>query len=332
MFSITGVSETKFPNFFYNLTPDFYICEVCELILLCAWAGFNRIPFALRSGPQDTEYIFVNLPSLPLLFEENEALRKFYQIPQTVQNTAYEIVMEDLFLKEREKKGEWVLQNVLFVEIRPSMRKDRDKPIFKYFHIGRDIARLFIDKVAIESIRRVYGSLFISNQTINLRREAVKRFVEGDQVYDLIYQVLRQNVDPGTRGNSNLPPLKSAFELSLLHSIRRVIWEGYRKGLRREAMESRQVYEILSKFYEMGASLGKEIDLERRLRMSYRLLSAVRSGRREEFYEMMMKLFIDMQKPIPQDLLSLLNPADPIEFESKAYALLSGFLGEEKEG
>jgi len=337
IFSIIGVSVNYFKNFFYNLVPDFFICDLCELILLCAWRGFNHIPWCLQSGDRDTEYLFVNLPSLPLLLEQNNRVQATYnQAQMPLQDTIYEDVMVDLFSEQR-RKGRWMLQNILFVEIRaPKPSKRSDRPTFKYFHIGKDVADLFTKPEATKSFQRIRGRLSAPGDrkgtySLQLKRETVKRFLSGDQVYDLTYQVCRQSLD-----NRVVRP-ESVAEMVFLHSLRDQIQRKYAakfginpEVVRGRAMEPRQVYGILRRFYKVGASLAQPMDLEKRQRLAYRLMSVVRSGKYAEFYDMLMRLYINAEPPrlIPDDLLSLLNPNDTIEFEAKAYALLSGFLGE----
>ncbi|HEX8137565.1 MAG TPA: type I-B CRISPR-associated protein Cas8b1/Cst1 [Pyrinomonadaceae bacterium] len=335
MFSVSGVSVKYFKNFFYNLIPDIFICDVCELILLCAWTGFNQIPWQLRSGNEDTEYIFVNLPSLPLLFEQNNRVNTAYQRNLlSLRDTIYEDVMADLF-SERKQRGQWVLQNVLFVEIRPAGRKPGT--IFKYFQIGKDVAKLFTESESAKSFRLIRGKVAApgdkkGSPSLQLKREVVKRFLAGDQVYDLAYQVCRQSVD------ANMAQAKTVLEMICLHGVRQQIWKKYAVNYKNcelkihegEAMESKQVYGILRGLYNVGASLGKPMEMEKRQRLAYRLMAVVRSGKSSEFYDMLMKLCIDSKRPVPATLLGLLNPMDAIEFESKAYAVLSGFLGESR--
>lgn len=343
MFSISGISVKHFTNFFYNLIPDLFICDICELILLCAWTGFNQIPWQLRSGNKDTEYLFVNLPSLPLLFEQNNRVNATYQRNLlSVRDTIYEDVMTDLF-SERRQRGQWVLQNVLFIEIRTADRKPGTG--FKYFQIGKDVAELFTKAEAAKSFRRIKGRLAAPGDkkrvySLQLKREVVKRFLSGDQVYDLAYQVCHQSLD------NRLLRARNAIEIVFLHSLRRQIWRGHsdkqgynpkQKATEGRTMKPGQVYRILQGFSEAGARLANaatqdlkspDEKLKKCQRMAYRLMSIVRSGKYAEFYDMLMKLYVDSGRPIPTNLLGLLNPNDDIEFEAKAYALLSGFLGE----
>src|SRR5690606_25368413 len=75
MFSTIGIT-ISYKNFFYNMQPDLFICDVCELLLICAWAGFTEIPFRFRDKINDTQYIFVHLPSLKLLWDENDNVQR----------------------------------------------------------------------------------------------------------------------------------------------------------------------------------------------------------------------------------------------------------------
>lgn len=108
LFSISGVSIDKFKNFFYNAIPDLFICSVCELILLCSFAGLNKKPHRLVTSDA-TDYIFVNMPSLKLLVKENDALKGFYDsFSENVKDSIYEHVLQDILLKEKRKKSKWV--------------------------------------------------------------------------------------------------------------------------------------------------------------------------------------------------------------------------------
>lgn len=95
-------------------------------------------------------------------------------------------------------------------------------------------------------------------------------------------------------------------------------------------MESRQIFGVLKGFREAGEDLGQGMDYEKRKRLSYRLLSLIRTGKIPDFYESLLKLYISRNKPIPDALVSLLNAVDAVEPQAKAYAFMSGFLGQEQ--
>lgn len=324
LFSNAGVSIDKFRNFFYNAIPDLFLCKVCELILLCSFAGLNKKPYRLITS-DTTDYIFVNMPSLELLAEENDALKGFYDsFTKNVEDSIYEHVLQDILLKEKRKKSKWVLQNVFFIELKTSARKDTGKPVLKYFHIGKDIAELFSSEKVIDSLRNVKGALNLQkNIWVNIKSEAIKHLLENDSLYPLVYKNLRGILDNG-KGNSY-----NSFVLAFVQTAKRQINIHYSKG--GELMDSKQVYGILKgQFFEKGKQDFADLPLDKRERLSYRLLSLIRTGKYAEFYEAIMKLYISAGNPIPETLLGLLNTKDTIDFEAKAYAFMSGFLQDVK--
>lgn len=335
MFTPIGVS-IGFQNFFYNMQPDLVMCNVCELILLCTWAGFTEIPWRFRDEINDTEFIFVNIPNLELLMEENEKLESFYKSAELdLQETIYEEILYDLFVKEKEKKSEWALQNVLFVEIKPVVRKDQSKPNFRYFHVGRDIAELFKDENAIKQAKGIKGRIYIRRNKENprksifvyARRDTVRRLLSRDSLYPLCYSAIRDQIEYPNNFNT-----KNTFNLAVISAIRTNIWYNHKEGVL--SMDSKQVYGILKGFSEAGEELGKGMDYEKRKRLSYRLLSLIRTGKIPDFYESLLKLYISRNNPIPDILnilINILNTADVVEPEAKAYAFMSGFLSQLQE-
>ncbi|HWP81830.1 MAG TPA: type I-B CRISPR-associated protein Cas8b1/Cst1 [Bacteroidota bacterium] len=331
MFAPIGVT-LGFKNFFYNMQPDLVMCEVCELILLCSWAGFTEIPWRFRDEVNDTEFIFVNVPNLELLMEENEKLQNLYETSALdLQGTIYEEILYDLFVKEKEKKSEWALQNVLFVEIKPVPRKDQGKPNFRYFHVGRDIAQLFKDESAIIQARGIKGRIYTRRNKenprnsvfVHARRDTVRRVLSRDSLYPLCYAAIRDQID-----NPSFFNTQNAFSLAVLSGIRTNIWMKYKKG--ESPMESGHIYHILKGFREAGEYLGQGIQYEDRKRKSYRLISLIRTGKIADFYEALLRLYVSQNKAIPDDLVSILNAADAIEPEAKAYAFMSGFLRQQQ--
>ncbi len=95
------------------------------------------------------------------------------------------------------------------------------------------------------------------------------------------------------------------------------------------SMDSKMVYGILQSFYQNGRDF-EEIDIERRRRYAFKLLSLIRGRQYHEFCNNILQLYLTIKKaPTGKNLISLLNQKDEIDFEAKAYAFMSGFLSEE---
>lgn len=327
MFSTTALT-LQFRNFFYNMQPDLFVCEVCELLLISAWAGFTEIPYRYRdkinNEVKGTNYIFVNLPTLELLWDENKKVQDLYeQDNENLQGTIYQDIIGDIFLTGHKMKARWTLKNILFIEIKTTSAKHSERPDFRYFHVGEDIAELFTDEneYAANALKYITGRVNISNGLdINLRHSVVARILEHDSLFPLCYSLILAHLD-----NNNRYALRNVFNISLISSIRASI--NTRAGREKSRLlESKQIYGILRNIQSEGGNFGN-VDYDVRKRKSYILLSMIRNGRIEEFYDIVMKIYMSQNKPIPESLVSLLNGEDEIGFQARAYAFMSGFLG-----
>ncbi|MEM3373338.1 MAG: type I-B CRISPR-associated protein Cas8b1/Cst1 [Candidatus Anstonellales archaeon] len=272
LFAPIGVSPEKFKNFFYNMHTDLVICDICELILLCSWAGFTEIPWKFRDEYNNTEFIFVNIPNLELMWEENQRIKNLYETSNLdLQGTVYEEILYDILVKEKEKKSEWAMQNVLFVEVKPISRKDIGKPNFKYYHVGKDIAKMFTDESAIKAVKQIQGKIYTRRNKdnprdsifVNARRDVIRRILNRESLYPLCYAALRDYIE-----NLYYNNIKNAFNLSVLSGIRTNIREKIKQG--DIHMESKQIFGILKGFSDAGENLGQGMDYEKRKRLSYR--------------------------------------------------------------
>lgn len=335
LFSIVATSSEEFSNFFLNSYCDLFICPVCELILLCAFAGFTEIPAGMRDELDRSEYIFVNMPSLELIYKENAEIMKIYRLSEFKnKESIYEEVFDNLILKEKTKKSWWVLQNIFFVEIKPEKRKIRkvERPVFKYFHIGRDLAILFTDKFVIDSLKKLKGSLTIQKKVhrgtfrVKLKKEAIRRLLADDDLYFLANLNLKRNIEYYEGKEKYFHNPDNSFNLAFVQNMKKIINIKIKIGGENMPLDSQKVDDILKSFLEEGKKLNTSQDFKKRIQLSYRLLSLIRAGKYKEFYQDLMKLYISSKRPIPETLIGLLNTQDPIDFEAKAYAFMSGFL------
>jgi CRISPR-associated protein Cas8b1/Cst1 subtype I-B len=320
MFSTTTVT-ISFKNFFYNMQPDLFVCDVCELLLLCAWIGFTEVPYRFQDQINNTGHIFVNLPSLKLLWDENEKIRKIYDVTsENVQGTIYQDIIQDIFLHERRTKGQWTLANIMFIEIKTTRRKDSQRPNFRYFHIGRDIATLFTDELAIDAFSRINGRVNIDDFSVNLRRDVVRRILDHVSLFPLCNALLSSHLS-----TSNPYSLGNVFNILVISSIRDYIKIMVDRN-ENLVLESREINNILRDIQREGNTFVGEMKFEARKRKSYILLSMIRNSRVEDFYDILMNIYMSQNRPIPGSLIQLLNRSDEIGFRVKAYAFMSGFL------
>lgn len=323
MFSTIALS-ISFKNFYYNMQPDLFICDLCEFFLLCAWMGFTEIPYRFQDKINDTQYIFVNMPSLTLLKDENKKIQDLYaQSEENIQGTIYQEVIQDIFLKEKSVKSKWALKNILFVELKTTFAKNETRPNFRYFHVGEDIAELFTDEYVIRSFNNIFGIVIMkSGLKIYLRRNLVMKILNHDSVFPICYSLINSHLSIDEKNN-----LRNVFNISLISSLRDVIISKIRND--KTMMDSKMVYRILKEIRDEGSSFRNVMDYDSRKRKSYILLSMIRNGKIENFYDIVIKIYMSLNKPIPESFLGLLNQKDEISFQSRAYSFMSGFLENE---
>lgn len=325
-FSILGISKDEFANFYsYYLNSGYSYnrkCSLCQLMLLCAFAGLNYKPFPLREL-DETEYIFVNYPILKDAFEVNNKLREEFKNFQfgifTERINTYLKVLE-LTLATVTKKTRWLLENTYFAEIKVSMKKDQTKPKFVYFNIDKAFAEVF-EEFNIGSLLKSLSFPYeiCKNTWVYLSTEVLKRLLEKKPI---IYIAFKMSSEKLTEKNNDL---STVWNLVLLEFII--------NQKRRSNMSAKTSYGILKAIQEEGErsfSL-EEIDQEKRFHISQRFLTLIRGARKEDFYNELLRLFIVYRKPVPEILFSLLTESEVITFQEKALAFLTGFINPKEE-
>lgn len=323
-FSILGISNSAFANFYNYYSKNGFSynkkCSLCQLILLCAFAGFNLKPFPLREL-DETDYIFVNYPSFREAFDVNNKIQeefKNYQFGIITEKVNIYMKSLELILKMAKKKTRWFLENIYFAEIKISPRKDQIKPKFVYFNIDKVFAEIFkefnVDKL-FEEISFRYE--IYKNNEVYLSTEILKRLLDKKPLVYIAFKMLSEKIKDK---DTNLKPLWSIILLEFLI-----------KQKRRSNMSANMSYRILKGIQEAGRisfSL-EEIDKEKRFHISQRFLTLIRGARKEDFYNELLRLFVVYEKPVPENLFSLLTESEEVSFQEKALAFLTGFINPE---
>ncbi len=323
-FSILGISSKKFANFYnyYSKNGISYNrkCSLCQLILLCAFAGFNLKPFPLREL-DETDYIFVNYPSFKEAFEVNNKIQeefKNYQFGTITEKINTYMKSLELILTMAKKKTRWLLENTYFAEIKTSVRKDQVKPKFVYFNIDKAFAEVFNEF----DVGKLFKNLSLEyeiykNNKVYLSTEILKRLLEKKPLIHIAFKMLSERIK---NKDADLLPIWSIILLEFLINQKR-----------RLNMEAKKSYGILKSIQEEGRrsfSLD-EIDKDKRFHISQRFLTLIRGARKEDFYNELLRLFVVYKKPVPETLFSLLTESEEVSFQEKALAFLTGFINPE---
>lgn len=321
-FSVLGVSSSSFANFYNYYVQDGLSynrkCSLCQLILLCAFAGFNLKPFQIREL-DETEYIFVNYPSFKEAYYVNNRLQeefKNYQFGIFTEKLNTYLKSLEYILEIAENKTRWLLENIYFAEIKTSMRKDQVKPKFVYFNIDKSFAEVFSEFKGINILLKNLSFRYEiqKNNSIYLSTEVLKRVLDKKP---LIYIALKMFSEKLSEKDTDMNPVWSLILLEFLINQKR-----------RSNMSAKTSYWILKGILEAGKTSFSlnEIDQDKRFHIAQRFLTLIRGARKEDFYNELLRLFVVYEKPVPENLFSLLTESEEITFQEKALAFLTGFI------
>ncbi len=316
-FSPLGVSPKSFSNYFYKGQAP-YKCPICQLLLLTAFAGFNRKPWIVSSTDK-TDYIFIDQPDIQEAYRVNEGFESF------IWNKETGALSDNIYFKGLEmvigfvgKKSKWVLDNVLFVELKTTSRKDQARPHFVYFNIDKPFAEVFgylKEKNLYNKIAKVLDVIYDYNDTrINLGVEVIKRLINKQPLKPLIFEYFKDVLGKN----------KNWYTLFWMVFLDGIISEKRRyKGMKPEALAK-----YLFALKKSGEDF-KDMPRDKRLQLAQRFLSLIRGGRKEDFYNELLRLYVISKREIPEPVFGILTEDNPLSFQEKALAFLSGFISEE---
>ena len=204
-----------------------------------------------------------------------------------------------------------------------SYKRRNSRPNLRYYHIGHDTAELFIDNYSIGAISRLTGKVMLRKDLqIPLRRDTVSRILNHESLFPLCYILVISYLNDNSRENN----MKNLFNILIISSIRSRIESSISEGRTLLSIEKKKVYGILASTREYGNSFTDDMNYDERKRKSYILLSMIRNDKVEDFFDILLKLYMSVGRPVPDNLIAMLNNEDIIGFRTRAYAFMSGFL------
>jgi len=297
-----------------------YVCPVCRFLLVCAYAGLTRKPY---DHVDKTNEVFVNLAALGIeeLFNLNEGISLIHSLEKG--ETLYERVIELSLSGHIKRKSQWSLENVQFIEMLAKPQKDT--PNLKTYSLSPDVARLFADPKTVDTnLKNITGSIPLNegtNEEGPMKQLILKNLINGKDLMEPVFLALRTFVK--TDGY---------FVWLLISAFNTIVLSARRNSIRSEIdggannMGERGNYGILRKYQEIGQRDFTHFELDKKKRMSYVLLSLIHNNKAEEFYENLLKIYINSDRSIPEEIVGLLSESQAATFKEKAFAFMTGFL------
>ncbi|WP_448376311.1 type I-B CRISPR-associated protein Cas8b1/Cst1 [Fervidobacterium sp.] len=303
-------------NFMWNGNLALPICEICILVLMCTPAGATKITdYSListlqgnRNATDNTFFAFVNVTdSLELLIQYNNMLllRRSEDVP-------FQNFFKDL-AEFQKVKFKWMLDNVTLFEFRAEYESKRSHVRFSY--IDRGTAEFLLDEMdEIDKLKNdEYKVIFLS------------RILFGGSLTEVMYAKLRELLK-----NERTFEMYDVYRMAVLKAL----IDTYRSLNGGDSMQEQKgkVKAILYKAYRSGQELRRALEQNNAANklpgIGYRLLNFARVGDKNTFADSIIRLYVSQSMKVPDILLSMLNDYE-VDFETLAYAYISGLLGED---
>ncbi|AMW33139.1 type I-B CRISPR-associated protein Cas8b1/Cst1 [Fervidobacterium islandicum] len=306
-------------NFMWNFNVAYPICNLCILVLMCTPAGatkvrdFDSLATIVGSDTQQfgqTDFFaFINVSdNLEKLIEYNNLLRL-----QSGDEHFFESFVQSA-IQYHQQRAKFYLNDIMVFEF--LSRYESKKSVIKYTHFDEGTAKFLINEV--DEFKKI--------RSVKHRNAFFSRILFGGSLSDIIYVRLREETVE-QKGNAAYDGYKMVILKSLLDLYRK-----YRGGDGMEE-EKRVVFAIVNKAYNSGQELHRVLRnraAENKIQgVSYRLLNFARAGDKNGFVDSLIRMHVSQSLPVPQIVLDMINESK-VDFETLAYAYVSGLLGEQK--
>lgn len=304
-----AVSADNAMNMYWNMNMNFSICDICKLILFCTPAGATLIRKRYITNDDNEFYSFVNMDtSVEDLCKTNFNLRS----KRDKENPFDELIVD--IVSENKEKSRWQLDNILFVEFKASV--DAKKCVMNYFNMPTYLAEFFCDK----------SELLNKIKDRNLKASLIDIILKEKDLKYLINEKLRDKITDTINSTKTSYTLVGDIEKAI--NIRYVL-NCYKKGgkdkvddkkLKAVRYAGREIHD----YYVQNNSKNK-ID-----GIAYRLLNTAKVRNKKDFMDIVLRLFMSSEKSVPTVFLDVMAEKE-LDFESIAYAFISGLISEKYE-
>lgn len=304
-----AVSADNAMNMYWNMDMNCSICDICKLMLFCTPAGATLIRKKYITNDDNEFYSFVNMDtSVEDLCKTNFNLRS----KRDKENPFDELIID--IVSENKEKSRWQLENILFVEFKASV--DAKKCVMNYFNMPTYLAEFFYDK----------SELLNKIKDRNLKASLIDIILKEKDLKYLINEKLREKITDTINSTKTSYTLVSDIEKVI--NIRYAL-SCYKKGgkdkvddkkLKAVRYAGREIHD----YYVQNNSKNK-ID-----GVAYRLLNTAKVRNKKDFMDIVLRLFMSSEKSVPTVFLDVMAEKE-LDFESIAYAFISGLISEKYE-
>lgn len=300
-------------NFAWDFNFTIPICEFCELVYFCHWAGFTK-------GFYNKTFLFVNDDS------SIENLWKNNQLLQTVleKDKRSNVLIEYFYqLLEQEEKitSDFVLQNLALIEV--NLEKEVMPKIYS-LQVSKNKAS-FIKNNHLRLKQLAKKNYQIKDVSLNLLEEFLKKFLNEGISFSFINKVTKYylHAQDATKGSL----YKTYYSIFDIQHLVILIKDYFEKIKNKDLdMKTKTIWHV----YHLGNELKTELrnrDAENKINsIAFRLLNAVRSNDSSTFLNIILRLYMGYDKEVPKILVNTLEGKE--KFQVIGHSYINGLLGE----
>ncbi|PEB81158.1 type I-B CRISPR-associated protein Cas8b1/Cst1 [Bacillus cereus] len=292
VFLPNAVSLPNATNYTWNNQKTFPISNLYRLVMFCSVFGLYK---------DGETYSFIQTDEdFDALAEVNDLF-----VTNKKQNNPFEVFLYDT-LKEAKDKAKWISKNMLIVEFQNSGKKTT-------------LTQNFLSEHAIQYLQERGGKEIDHIKYPQFRNVILRKLLNGEHFFRDITIQLRKNVDNNYSGYDTYAATLAMFHLNRIKEC-----YGMSNGTREaqyESMQKRIHYALMD-----GREVRRRLT-ERRMEnkipgITYRLLNALTTNNRQQFFETLFRTFLLVEKNTSMYVDATREHSS--EFEGIASALLSG--------
>ncbi|PFL59599.1 type I-B CRISPR-associated protein Cas8b1/Cst1 [Bacillus cereus] len=292
VFLPNAVSLANATNYTWNNQKTFPISNLYRLIMFCSVFGLYK---------DGETYSFIQTDEdFDALAEVNDLF-----VTNKKQNNPFEVFLYDT-LKEAKDKAKWISKNMLIVEFQNGGKKTT-------------LTQNFLSEHAIQYLQERGGREIDHIKYPQFRNVILRKLLNGEHFFRDITIQLRKNVDNNYSSYDTYAATLTMFHLNRIREC-----YGMSNGTREaqyESMQKRIHYALMD-----GREVRRRLT-ERRMEnkipgITYRLLNALTTNNRQQFFETLFRTFLLVEKNTSMYVDATREHSS--EFEGIASALLSG--------
>lgn len=307
-------------NFFWNFKPQLPICEICELIYFCIFAGLTEF----RIGQTKKFYFVDRNTSVLELYQTNKLFMEMMAKEENIlkEKGILNFINDYLLTKFKEESKFRLTNNIMFIEIDLTSSV---APKLYGFSITKQKAE-FINS-NYDLLKKTTGSYIrIKENVLYPFSEFMQKFINNTLSSQFLsfleYQYLNSQ-KPNSKIKTNLSPYRLQIYNMLIYKYLKSVKRG------EDLMDEKWLW----KMYFFGQELKKkflESKAENKVTsLAYRLISALRIGDINTFMNLIIRTYMSYSMEVPALFVSCIKNEE--NFCALGYSFVNGLLGVEIE-